>query len=72
MKTDCQFKKRIPKSERRFMITTLSVHHTGTFQASINGHGVNMSERSSHSLDGAIIKLMKRFRESGTEGVLVR
>ena len=72
MSTNYQFKERIKPSERRFMINTLSVHHTGTFQASINGHGINMSERSSHSLDGAIIKLMRRFKESGTEGVLVR
>ena len=65
-------RKPIPPSERRFVISTFSVPHTGTYQARINGHGIRMSERSSHSLDGAITKLMKRFKESGTEGVLVR
>ena len=64
--------KPVPPSERRFVIGTVSIPHTGTYQARINGHGIRMSERSNRSTDDAIIKLMKRFRESGTEGMLVR
>ena len=72
MKTECQLKPKVPPSDRRFLISTFSVPHTGTYQARINGHGIRMSERSNRSTDDAIIKLMKRFRESGTEGMLVR